>query len=80
MAIRHHHVEQDDVALGLFADRQRFAAAHGGDDVEIFRRQARFQELDVGRNVIDDENARCHDPNSSGIAKKMPNGLNELAD
>ena len=36
-------------------------AAVGGGDVEIFRRQPRFQQLHVGRNVVDDKNAGGHD-------------------
>ena len=59
--VGHHHVEQDDVAFGALADRERLLAAHRGDDVEIFRRQPRFQQLDVRRHIVDDENARSHD-------------------
>ena len=58
--VRHHHVEQDDIALGLLAFRQRLAAAHGGDNVEILSRQPGFQKLHVGRNIVNDEYARCH--------------------
>ena len=58
--VRHHHVEQHDVALRALADRQRLRAAHGGQDVEILGRQARLQQLDVGRHVVDDENAGGH--------------------
>ena len=39
---------------------QAFQAVEGGDDLEIFRRQLGFEQLDVGENVVDDENARGH--------------------
>ena len=58
--IRHHDVEQDDVAFGAGADRQRLGAVRGGHHVEIFGGQAGFEQLDVGRDVIDDENTRGH--------------------
>ena len=58
--VGHHHVEQDDVAVGALADRQRLVTAHRGDDVEILGREPRLQQLDVGRHIIDDENARSH--------------------
>ena len=56
----HHHVEQDEVAFGALADGQSLGAAHRRDDVEIFGRQPRFEQLDVGRNIVDDENASGH--------------------
>ena len=58
--VGHHHVEQDEIAFGALADRQRLLAAHRRDDVEIFGRQPRFQQLDVGGNIVDDENAGGH--------------------
>ena len=60
--VRHHHVEQHDVALRALADRERLRAAHGGEDVEIFGGEPRLQQLDVGRHVVDDENAGGHRP------------------
>ena len=65
--VGHHDVEQHEVALGALADRQRFLAAHGGDDVEIFRRQPRFEQLHIGRDVVDDKNAGGH-----GFASALP--------
>ena len=57
---RHHHVEQHDVGrLGGDA-LERFLAVMRGDDLEILGRQLRFEQLDVGENVVNDENARCH--------------------
>ncbi len=58
--VRHHDVEQHDVALGAFADLQRLRTATGGRHVEIFRRQAGFQQLHIGWNIIDDQNTRGH--------------------
>ncbi len=58
--VRHHDVEQNDVAFGTRADRQRLRAVGRGQDIEILGRQPRFQQLDVGGDVIDDQNARGH--------------------
>ena len=58
--IGHHHVEQNEVAFGALADRQRLLAAHGGDDVEIFRRQPRLEQPDVGGHIVNDEYAGGH--------------------
>ena len=58
--VRHHDVEQHDVAFGALAERQRLGAVIGRRDVEIFGRQPRLQQLHVGRNVVDDKNARGH--------------------
>ena len=68
--VGHHHVEQHDVAFGALADGQRFLAADRGHDVEILGRQPRLQQLDVGRHVVDDENAGGHRRSPSGTAKK----------
>ena len=68
--VRHHDVEQDEVAFGALADRQRLLAAHRRDDVEIFGRQPRFQQLDVGRHVVDDENAGGHQLYPYGLPRK----------
>ena len=32
----------------------------GGDDLEIFGRQLGFEQLDVGEDVVDDQDARGH--------------------
>ena len=58
--VGHHDVEQDDVAFGARADLQRLGAVAGGQHVKIFRRQARFQQLYVGGNIVDDQNTRRH--------------------
>ena len=56
----HHDVEQNDVAKGLFTDRDRFGAARCRQDVEIFRAEPSFEQLAVGGVVVDDENTRGH--------------------
>ena len=76
--VGHHHVEQDEVAFGALADGQGLGPAHGRDDVEIFGRQPRFEQLDVGRNIVDDENPSGHSL-VLRIAQKMSDGLDELA-
>jgi len=38
--------------------RQTFQPVEGADDIEIFRRQLRFQRLDVRKDVVDDKDAR----------------------
>ncbi len=58
--VGHHHVEQDDVAFGARADLKRLGAVARGQHVEILGRQPRFQQLDVGGNVVDDQNTRGH--------------------
>jgi hypothetical protein len=58
--VRHHDVEQHDVAFGALAQRQRLRPALRGGDVEIFGRQPRFQQLHIGRHIVDDENAGGH--------------------
>ena len=39
---------------------QRIRAVPGHDDVVIFGGESRIEQLDVGRNVVDDENAPGH--------------------
>ncbi len=59
---RHHHVEEHDIGrLGGDAFERLFATVCG-DDLEILGRQLRLEQLDVGEYVVNDENARCHDP------------------
>ncbi len=57
---RHHDVEQNDVGLVLFDAFQRLLAAERRDDLEIFRRQLGFQQLDVREDVVDDQDAGGH--------------------
>ena len=57
---RHHHVKQHDIGLGALHRFQGIDAVHGGDDLEILRRQLGFQQADIGENVVDDQDAGCH--------------------
>ncbi len=59
---RHHHVQQYEVAFAAFADFQRLLAVGGGDHVEIFRRQPRFEQLEVRNDVVNHQNAGGHRP------------------
>ncbi len=59
--VRHHHVEQHEIAFGALADRERVLAAGGGDDVEIFGREPGLEQLHIGGDVVDDQNAGRHD-------------------
>ena len=77
---RHHDVEQDDVAQALGADRQRLGAIGGRKHFEILGAQARFEELDVGEDVINDQNARGHSPGLSLVANEIANSLEKLHD
>src|ERR1700710_123684 len=77
--VGHHDVEQDDVAFGARADIQRLGAIRRGQHIEIFGRQPGFQQLDVGGNVIDDQDTRRH-RNSLLLPNKTPYCFNKLAD
>jgi len=56
----HHDVEQDEIDLRALADGQRIVAVLGRQHVEIFGEQPRFEQLHIGRNVVDDEDACRH--------------------
>ncbi len=56
----HHDVQQNDVAASIAAELERFGPVRRGNDVEIFGREARFQELDVRKQVVDDQDACGH--------------------
>ncbi len=56
----HHHIEQNDIALGALTERQRLDTIVRGRNVKIFGRQPRFEQLHVGWHVVDDENTGCH--------------------
>jgi hypothetical protein len=45
----HHHVQQHDVGNHLLHLGEAFLTVERGHDLEIFRRQLRFQKLDVGQ-------------------------------
>ena len=57
---RHHHIEQDDVARGPFAQSQRLGTAVRNRDVKIFRRETRFEQLYVRGHVVHDKDASGH--------------------
>jgi len=75
--IGHHHVEQNEVAFGSRADVKRLGATGRGQDIEILGRQPRFQKLDVGGHVIDDQNTRGH---RKSLPDKASNGFNKFSD
>jgi hypothetical protein len=56
----HHHVEQDEVAEALLADRDRVPAIHGRERVEIFQAELRLQKPDVREQIIDDQDTGRH--------------------
>ena len=58
---RHHDVEKDEVDLGASAEIETGKTVGGCEHVEIFGQQAGFEQLYVGGNVVDDQNASCHD-------------------
>ena len=67
---RHHDVEQHHLALRALTDRQRIAAVHGGENVEIFRRKPGLEQLDVGSDVVDDKDACGHWRPPSTVPRK----------
>ena len=58
--VGHHHVEQHDVDLAVLAGLQRVGAVAGGQHLEIFGEQPDLEQLHIGRNVVDDEDACGH--------------------
>ena len=57
----HHHVQQHDVGQFRGDAGQRLLAAARRQDFEIFGRQLRFQQLDVGEDVVDDQDPCGHE-------------------
>ncbi len=58
--VRHHHVEKHDVDLAVLADFKRLGAAMRDQHLEIFGQQTRFQQLHIGRHVVDYKDSRGH--------------------
>jgi len=56
----HHHVEQHHIDRHLAADLQALVAVFGRQHLEILGHQPGFEQLHIGGDVIDDENARGH--------------------
>src|SRR6185369_12612149 len=76
----HHHVQKNDVGcIGCDAG-ERLLAVACRDDFEIFRRELGFQQLDVGNDIVDDENASSHWNSASSSAKKTADGFEKAGD
>ncbi|MCY1373359.1 hypothetical protein D9M69_606300 [compost metagenome] len=56
----HHDVEKHQVNRRRLAERQRRMTIAGGQHIEVLGEQTRFQQLNVGRHVVDNKNARSH--------------------
>jgi hypothetical protein len=54
----HHDVEQDQVRLPFAGERQAFLAVAGRVDLVAVDRKPGFEDVAVGRVVVDDENVR----------------------
>ena len=54
----HHDVEKNEIRNLLPGGRQAFLSVTRGDDLVAFGNQPGLQDLDVGRIVVDDEDAR----------------------
>jgi hypothetical protein len=57
---RHHHVEQHHVGTLARADMQRLGTAARRAHLKIFSREPRFEQLHIGIDIDDDENACGH--------------------
>lgn len=57
---RHHHVEQDQIGLLADGGLERLRAIARRNHLVIFAGQLGFQHLDVGADVVDDQNACGH--------------------
>ena len=58
--VRHHDIEQDNVDLAVLAGLDGIGPVQGGQHLEILGQQPHFEELHIGGDVVDDEDARCH--------------------
>jgi len=57
---RHHHVKQDDVARSWAQIDKASGPLVARSTSKIFCAQPRLEQLDVGQNVVDDQNTRGH--------------------
>jgi len=57
---RHHDVEEDDVGRLPAADLEGLCSAVRRPDLEILCHQPRFEQLQIGEHVVDDQNAGSH--------------------
>ena len=55
--LRHHDVEQDQIGLELGRARERLLAVSRGDDLIALRFEPDAQDIQVGRDVVDGQNA-----------------------
>ena len=78
--VRHHHVEQHDIAFAFAQIVQRLGAVRSRScDIEILGRQPRFEQLHVGGNVVDNQ-IRGRTFTSQLPRHKTPDCFNEFAD
>ncbi len=52
---RHHDVEEHHVALATPADLQRGRSVHGGQHGKVLGGQPRFEQLHIGKDVVDNK-------------------------
>jgi hypothetical protein len=57
----HHHVEKDNVDGAAVANLKRPPAVVGGRNLEILGSESRLEQAHVGRDIVDDQHARCHE-------------------
>ena len=73
----HHHVQQHDIGQFRGNAGQRLLAAARRQDFEIFGRQLRFQQLDVGEDIVDDQNPCGHEGLSCASTEEAAHGFEE---
>jgi hypothetical protein len=61
----HHHVQQDHVGQLARRQGQGGGAVIGDGDLIIFGRQLGLEQADIGLDVVDDQDARAHEPTLS---------------
>ena len=76
----HDNVEQHDIAVAALADFKRISPVGGSNNVKIFSGQPRFQQMHIGRDVVNDEDTGSHPRAPSRNAEKMANRLDEFSD
>ena len=58
--VGHHHVEQHDIDLAVLAGLDGVGPVGRSQHLEIFGKQPNLEQPHIGRNVVDDEDARGH--------------------
>ena len=56
----HHHVEKDEIAAAHFADRDRVGSICRRQHLEVFGAQPRFEQLKIGLDIINHQDASRH--------------------